>query len=379
MVAAINVALALAHSSEPASTHKAAHHLNRAQRDLTEIIMGEAATIKVQILLGLALLFQAARNLKPAAMITSIALRLAHELGLHVRGRSEGLNSSVILERNRVFWIAYILDRDISMRTGQPPVQLETDIDIDLPPLDPEDGAGLVFAADGTSRFNFFRARVQLARIQGKVYECMYSVRAQSQDVHARTENLAELYHMLDDWASQIPPHFRSSTVLRTCGADSLRAFGILYSTHLSCRALICRAHVMETPWLQSLQEFGGKSLQRRVTEPVVLPQGWGVLVTESREYLRLFMGVERKDRAFIWMTGCTYITGSICLIANNMLYPAHEMLRYDQWLAERSLPLLDEMIRQEPYEPLRRIRSACRELLQLSYNISLQNDFISF
>ncbi|KAL4967485.1 transcription factor domain-containing protein [Aspergillus stella-maris] len=379
MVAAINVALALAHSSEPAGSHKAAHYLNRAQADLTEIIMGEPATIKVQILLGLAMLFQAARNLKPATMIISIALRLAHELGLHSRARSEGLNPSVVLERNRVFWIAYIIDRDISMRTGQPSVQLQTDIDIDLPALDPEDGAGVLLAADGSSRFGFFRARVQLANIQGKVYEAMYSVRAHSQEVHARTQNLAELYNVLDDWVSQIPEQFRPAAVLRTCGPDSLRAFGILYSTHLSCRALICRAHAMERPWLQSLQEFGGKSLQRRITEPVVLPQGWTVLVNESREYMRLFLGVERKDRAFIWMTGCTYITGSICLIANNMLYSTHEMLRYDQWLAECSLPLLDEMIRQEPYEPLKRIRSACHELLQLSYNISLQSDFIHF
>ncbi|KAL4739530.1 fungal-specific transcription factor domain-containing protein [Aspergillus similis] len=378
--AAINVVLALAHSTHaPSERHKAAHFRNRAQAILTEIVMGEADIINVQVLLGLAMLFQGARDLKPAAMITAIALRLAHELGLHARGRSEGLNSSAALERNRVFWIAYIIDRDISMRTGQPPVQLETDMDVELPPADPEDGAGLIFAPDLSSRFNYFRARVQLATIQGKVYESMYSVRAQSLDAHQRNENLAELRHMLDDWASQVPSLFRPNAVLRACGPDALRSFGILYSTHLSCRALICRAHAMETPWLQSLQEFGGKSLQRRITEPVVLPQGWQVLVKESREYMRLFMGVERKDPAFIWMTGCTYITGSICLIANNMLYPNHETWRYDQSLAERSLPLLEEMIQQEPYEPLKKTQNTCRQLLQLAYNISLQNDFLHF
>ncbi|KAL4876131.1 fungal-specific transcription factor domain-containing protein [Aspergillus karnatakaensis] len=376
--AAINVVLALAHSSQ-ASRHMASHYLNKAQMVLTEVIMGEADIINVQVLLGLALLFQAARDLKPAAMIIAIALRLAHELGLHSSARSEGLNSSATMERNRVFWIAYILDRDISLRTGQPPVQLETDIDINLPPADPEDEAGLVFAGDGTSRFNFFRARVQLARIQGKVYENMYSVRARSLDVHHKNDNLGELRRMLDDWVSQIPWQFRPNAVPRTCGSETLRSFGVLYSTHLACRALICRAHAMDPPWLQSLQEFGGKTLQRRITEPVALPQGWQKLVTESRDYMRLFMGVERKDPAFIWMTGCTYITGSICLIANNMLYPHNDTLKYDQWLAERSLPLLDEMLQQKPYEPLRKIRNACRELLQLAYNISLQNEFLQF
>lgn len=76
-------------------------------------------------------------------------------------------------------------------------------------------------------------------------------------------------------------------------------------------------------------------------------------------------------------MTGCTYVTGSVCLIANNMLQPNHEVFEHDQYLAELSLLLLDQMIQQDPYEGLKTMRSACKELLQLSYNISLQNDFL--
>jgi hypothetical protein len=269
--------------------------------------MGEADIVNVQVLLGLAMLFQGTRNWKPAATLIAIALRLAHELGLHARrgSGSESLSVSDSLERDRVFWIAYIIDRDASMRLGQPPVQLETDMDIELPALEPEDGAGLAFAtADGRSlSFNFFRARVQLAAIQGRVYESMYSVHAQSLSVPHRNANLAALRNMLDDWVSQIPARFRPNAILQTCNPDLVRSLGILYSTHLSCRALVCRAHAMETPWLQSLQDFGGKSLQQRaIIEPVLLlPQGWRVLVTESREYMRLFMGIERKDPAFIW------------------------------------------------------------------------------
>ncbi|KAL2831003.1 fungal-specific transcription factor domain-containing protein [Aspergillus pseudoustus] len=384
--AAINVVLALAHSchvpsDQPTPTPSsinAAHYLNKAQSVLTEVIMGEADIVSVQILLGLAMLFQGSRNLKPAAMLIAIALRLAHELGLHDRRRSENLNRLSTLERDRVFWIAYIIDRDISMRTKQPPIQLETDLDIDLPSVEPEDGAGLAFAADSSLSFNFFRARVQLASIQGRVYEILYSVRAQTLNVDQRNDNLAALGGMLDDWASQIPSHFRPNAVLQSCDPDLFRTFGILYSTHLSCRALICRAHAMETRWLQSLQDFGAKALQRRMIEPVLLlPQGWQVLVNECREYMRLFTGIERKDPALIWMTGCTYVSGSICLIANNMLHPNHETLEYDQSIAELSLLLLEEMIQQEPYEPLRKVRNACSELLQLASRISLQNGFL--
>ncbi|KAJ0413986.1 fungal-specific transcription factor domain-containing protein [Aspergillus carlsbadensis] len=388
--AAINVVLALAHSahvpSDQAATpsrNAAAHYLNKAQSVLTEVIMGEADIINVQVLLGLAMLFQGTRDWKPAATLIAIALRLAHELELHARrtSHSNSLSVSETLERERVFWIAYIIDRDISMRTGQPPIQLESDMDIELPSLEPEDGAGLVFAAadDSSSSFNFFRARVQLASIQGRVYESMYSVRAQSLTVPHRNANLAALRNMLDDWVLQIPVQFRPDAVLRTCDPDLLRSFGILYSTHLSCRALVCRAHAMETPWLQSLQDFGGKSLQqRRVIEPaLLLPQGWHALVDESREYMSLFMGIQRKDPAFIWMTGCTYITGAICLIANNMLHPTHNTWEQDQALAGFALPLLEDMIQLDPYEPLKMTRNACVALLQVAYDISIQDGFL--
>jgi hypothetical protein len=76
-------------------------------------------------------------------------------------------------------------------------------------------------------------------------------------------------------------------------------------------------------------------------------------------------------------MTGCTYISGAICLIANNMLHPNHNTREQDRALAEFSLPLLEDMIQQDPYEPLKKTRNACVELLQLAYNISLQNGFL--
>lgn len=304
--AAINVVLALAHrqvSSDQATlpNKNTAHYLHKAQSVLTEVIMGKTDLVSVQLLLGLVILFQGTRNLKPATMLIVVALRLVHELGLHTRRGSESLDPSTALERDRVFWMAYVLDRDISMRTGQPPVQLETDIDLELPSFEPEDGAGLVFTANHCSNLNFFRARVQLARIQGKVYELMLSLPAKNLDSYQRGENMARLHYMLDNWASQIPKKFRPNAILETCEPGSFRNLGILYATHLSCRSQVCRAHIMETQWLESLQDFGQKPMQQRIIEPVLLPQGWQGFVAESREYMRLFMGIERKDPAFVW------------------------------------------------------------------------------
>lgn len=83
--------------------------------------MGDAELLHVQVLIGMVILFQGTRDLKPATMLIAIALRLAHELGLHTRRSVGYLDATQVLERDRVFWIAYILDRDISLRTNRPP------------------------------------------------------------------------------------------------------------------------------------------------------------------------------------------------------------------------------------------------------------------
>ena len=312
--AAINVVLALAHRRIPPDeatlSESAAYYLHNAQTVLSEVIMGDADLLNVQILIGMVILFQGTQDLKPATMLIAIALRLAHELGLHTR-RTEPLDTSQVLERDRVFWIAYLLDRDISLRTSRPPVQREADIDLEWPSAEPEDGAGNMTDADGTFPFNFLRCRVWLARIQGEVYDFMVATRAGTMGNYQRDENIVRLNHMLDDWISSIPPPFRPSSVLQAGESKLCRSFAILYSTHFACRTQVYRAHAMASRWMQSLRSFGRTVTQQGHIVPVPLPtpslQDWEKLIDETRGYMRLFCGVERRDEAFIWSENRLY------------------------------------------------------------------------
>ncbi|KAB5546818.1 hypothetical protein GE09DRAFT_1204699 [Coniochaeta sp. 2T2.1] len=312
--AAINVVLALAHRR----------------------IHPDEATLNDQILIGMVMLFQGTQDLRPATMLIAIALRLAHELGLHTR-RAEFLETSQVLERDRVFWIAYLLDRDISMRTSRPPVQREADIDLEWPSPEPEDGAGNVNDADGIFQFNFLRCRVRLARIQGEIYDSILASRAEAMD---------------------------NENILNLC-----RCFAVLYSTHLACRTQVYQAHAMASRWMQSLRGFGRTITQQGHIVPAPLPtpssQGWERLVHESREYMQLFRGVERRDQAFIWMTACTYVSGSVCLTANTMFEPSHVCVEQDLSLVKLSISLLEELIQQTGHKPLEHLRDACEELLR--------------
>lgn len=305
--AAINVVMALTHrTTSPSETRpdrNVAHFLNNAQSVIHEVIMSEPDILNIQVLIGMVMLFQATLDLKPAAMLIALALRLAHEMGLHARGDDgEYFDPAERLERDRVFWIACILDSDISMRAKQPPVQRHADIDIEWPCAMPDDDAGLITAFDDSVKFNFFLSRAKLARIQAEVFEVMFSTRAKYLSSYERLEGMSRLRYMLDDWLSEIPPQFLPNAIMPVGEPNIRRAFAVLYSSHLACRTWVCKTHIMESAWLQHLQEFGRGSTQSRAMVPKPpLPQGWEGLITETRDFMRLFMSIEWKDPAFIW------------------------------------------------------------------------------
>ncbi|KAI8724294.1 Zn(2)-C6 fungal-type domain-containing protein [Fusarium sp. LHS14.1] len=365
--AAINTVLALVHRQTPPEdatpSKNTTKYTNNAQSVLTNVVMGETTLLSIQVLVGMTLLFQGIQDLKPATMLIAMTLRLVHQLGLHTRESMANLDSNAALERLRVFWIAYILDRDISMRTKQPPIQREMDIDLEWPSADPQDGAGVFITADGISSFNFFLSRVQLAQIQGEIYEAMYSTSCRGLSSHEKLEKVAVLRYRLDDWFSRMPQRFRPEVILSSGEVNSCRCFGVLFATHLFCRISICRVHVMETRWLQTLKDFGRDVLRKEFVSPAPSPVGWHELVAECREYMKLFAGIRQKDPAFIWMTACIYISAGVCLIANNMFNPSHQNMEYDECLANISFSFLDDIAQQVPLDGLKRAQKSCQVL----------------
>ena len=51
-------------------------------------------------------------NPQPTYFFIAAAIRLAHSIGLHKKGAGFNLNASEAEQRKRVFWIAYMLDRE---------------------------------------------------------------------------------------------------------------------------------------------------------------------------------------------------------------------------------------------------------------------------
>ncbi|KAI2472859.1 fungal-specific transcription factor domain-containing protein [Annulohypoxylon bovei var. microspora] len=370
--AMINVVLALAcHTGRPGDLTpigNTATYLNNAQSVLTEVIMRETALVNVQVLLGMVILFWTADDLRPALVLIATALRLAHRLGFHSRKSSEHLGPTAALQQTRVFWMAYILDRDISLYVRLAPVQLDSEIDLDLPPLESKDDlTGFIFASGGHAKVNFFRARIELARIQGKVYECIYSVSAQNSSSEERAQNVTRISTMLDEWNSQIPPDFHPSILVQTNRSVLSRYFCILYATHLSCRALISFGSAWDSfhysKWLGHLQDYSEKIAAGQVALHAPMPQGWPILLEECRGYMRLFATIIPSDNFFIRMTLCGYNSSLISLTANNIFNPHCGTIRSDKELTRTGTLYLDEMVKQTGRIVLQNVRDSVIQL----------------
>lgn len=129
-------------------------HVRNAMNAVVEVFMRNTDLLAVQGILGLALFFQGTPNSQALFMFAAAAMRLSHSIGLH-RNNIMRLTPSQVEERRRTYWIAFVLDADISLRVGRPPVQDLEDYDTPLPAEVPRDGKGVI-SLEGTE-VNLFR------------------------------------------------------------------------------------------------------------------------------------------------------------------------------------------------------------------------------
>lgn len=303
--ASIYIAMALAQyqaSQPPHAEVSVVDCLRKAQSVLSEIIISDAELTNVQVVLGLVLLFIGSPDPRPSTVLLATAMKLVHTMRLHRRDGYHGLPDSELLQRRRVFWIAYILDREISLRMRQPPIQHDSEIDVDLPSETADaDGAGFITAMWSQETFNFFRARVKLAEIQGQVYDCVYSVAAQHMSPEMQAIKALEVRQAMRDWQGMIPLDFSAEVLSHDSTTILPQYFCQLYSSYVACLGQLCQATSMDPPWVEALLSYARTAAAGTPCEPPKVPEGWDTLVDASRSMMNLFMSVQHKEPAFIW------------------------------------------------------------------------------
>lgn len=298
--ACLNVVLSLAHRFRAMRTLQTAYenaqscgYIHNALAVVSELTILRQSLPAVQALVGMAIILQGTPNPQVSSVLTAAAVRLAQAMGLHRRSRDQSLSSRQVEQRKRVFWAVYFLDKDISLRLGQPFAQDDDDMDAELPSESPTDLPPIALG-DELMRVNFFNARIGLAVIQGQVYKRLYSVQGARQSEAQKAAVAQELSSVLSYWRSSVPVDFEGDSMvpLQTPLPVEFIHLLILRFTYVNCLVMIDRH-------LPPLGITTTHAPDAGITRAFMFAES--LCVVESRKAIRLIQVTPPGDYACVW------------------------------------------------------------------------------
>ncbi|PWY76499.1 hypothetical protein BO94DRAFT_206434 [Aspergillus sclerotioniger CBS 115572] len=150
-----------------------------------EVSWGDIYILNMLISSAARLIFQFGGNLYP---ITT-AFQSPSRADLHVRN---------------LFWICFLIDKEICLRTGSPPCLVDTHCDLTVP-------HGLHHAESLDEALLYFSTMTRLSIIQGHIFDRLYSARALQQNEAELLGAIRVLDAQLEDWRSSLPASIRPS------------------------------------------------------------------------------------------------------------------------------------------------------------------------
>jgi hypothetical protein len=120
----------------------------------------------------------------------------------------------------KIFWMVYCIDKDISLRTGQPPSINDDDCDMTLPQgyLDfkyVDDIAAFEHLLMDDTAVPLLPGDMRLDMIKSRTYTLLYSARAMRKSDAELVQNIRQLDDELEAWRLSVPLGFRPSLSLR--------------------------------------------------------------------------------------------------------------------------------------------------------------------
>ncbi|TFB01689.1 hypothetical protein CCMA1212_006299 [Trichoderma ghanense] len=356
--ACLNVVLSIAHrlrsihAADPTKDHILAFgHVQNALSVVSELNVSERSLSAVQALAGMACILQGTPDPAPAAMLVAAALRLAQAMNLHRECSSPGLTESEAEKRRRVFWKVYILDKDISLRTGRPFGQDDDEMDVRLPSN----------ASLEEGNLDLFNRRIGLALVQGQVYKQLYSVRASRQTATQRAIAAQELSSLLSYWKSSAQLELPEDSIILSglpLSGEMIHKV-VLRLTYIHCLTMIDR-HLPPTA-----QSSSDQQLSR--FEPASLSPPGSLCVAESRKAIRLVEAIPQGDCSCVWMLLHAFFAAASSMLHNLTQNPMSPDAISDLDLVKPFLRLLETLARDpstlSQSEELVRMRRTCNSL----------------
>jgi hypothetical protein len=150
--------------------------------------------------------------------------------GYHEASTRAQTSESDVLHRQRLFWQAYVMDQDLSIRLGKPPA-IATDTIFAFPEGQPEDGVAVITLDDG-SRLDYIREQVSLATIQRKIYSKLRALLHDKPSPDPMLTIMRELEGELQVWREGLPDTAKSQESLRDANYGRLMCLTCLHYTY---------------------------------------------------------------------------------------------------------------------------------------------------
>ncbi|OQE13787.1 hypothetical protein PENFLA_c043G09707 [Penicillium flavigenum] len=229
----------------------------KAQFFMPQVLQESASLDAAQAITILTLFELSSGNMRATNYYAAVAARLIFMLGGNLSSsqvvstdtRSQQKHSQL---RN-LFWICYTIDKDLALRTGQPPTITDENCDLTLPPgyldrafLDVEDQEspwyGPVFPFD-----------LRLSIIKARAHRELYSVSSLQKSDAELLKSIRELDDALEEWRLSVPPKWRPTVSFSSETSDpnmGMHTVMLRLNYHL-CMTIIHQASGRCKAWMQ--------------------------------------------------------------------------------------------------------------------------------
>jgi hypothetical protein len=268
-----------------------------------------------------------------------------------------------------VFWIAYILDKDMCLRAGRPPAQDDDDMNIDLPDADPEDNIGNIPLADGKSKVNIFRTMCEFAVIESEVYKRLYSTKATKSSVGELLNAIGELDSQLEDWKDAIPIEFRPEHEIKASHTPLILHVVMLHFAYYNCLTTIHRMSVHHGFWTSRLSNYALQGLNTKALNPRVYSSA-ALCTAAARASISLVKYIPQGDNSCVWMILYFPVSALMTLFANILNNPLDPRAKADIRLMNLVVNFLSMLGQEAEQGGVHRMLGVCAEFERIAKSV---------
>jgi len=153
---------------------------------------------------------------------------------------------------------------------------------------------------------NYFLLRVELASIEGKVYDLLYSTRSKKVSSAERSLRVQKLSRSLDRWLRKIPPRMQFDVISQSLGLVVVNHMAMMYHVYHMSLILVHGIYSYDADWVRKISSHSKFAITTKSNNTTrsesgpPLPHGWAACVNASRSCMRLFQESDQRD-CLVW------------------------------------------------------------------------------